>query len=208
MWLVGHFNHPSMAPRKQGERHNDFQQFRYAPGADRCMAMVELRDAGEEECYIAMLNNGWHVGAAGDEDKHSPEWGQGPTWTVVLARELTRESIIEAALARRTYSSADRDLRIDFSVDGEDMGSRIARPAGSVRCEVRLSDPTNDTVKEVDLLLDGTVVASARPDIAHYTWVVAPELKPGEHYCFVRVRQSGDRTSWSSPVWVSAYALP
>jgi hypothetical protein len=205
MWLLGHFNHPTLTPSKGGNRHNDFQQFRYAPEADRCMAMVEVRNPVEEACYIALLNRGWHVGAAGDEDRHSPNWGQGPTWTVVLARELTREGILDALWARRTYSAADRDLQLCFTVDGEDMGSQIARPAGALDCHLLLNDPSGDVVERADLFVDGRIAASAEVNAAQHEWTVPMDLAPGQHYCLVRVRQSGNRTTWSSPVWVSAY---
>ncbi len=206
MGLLAHFNHPTMEPTKGGERHNDFQQFRYDPAADECMAMVELRSPEEEECYIAMLDSGWHVGAVGDQDKHSPTWGDGPTWTVALARELTREGILDALRSRRTYSSADRNLRLDFTFDGEDMGSRIARPAGEYACTVTVSDPDADgVVQRVDLFLDGEVVRTAEPGEASCEWEVPVTLSAGAHYCFVRVTQPDERTAWSSPIWVSAY---
>jgi hypothetical protein len=48
-------------------------------------------------------------------------------------------------------------------------------------------------------------VKSVRPKLTAYAWAVPVELAPGQHYCFVRVRQVGDKMTWSSPVWVSAY---
>ncbi len=206
MGLVGHFNHPWKEPPEEGGWRNDFQRFRHDPAADSSMAMVELRDEGEEECYIAMLENGWHVGAAGDEDKHDATWGEGKTWTVALARELTREGILEAFRARRTYSAADRNLRLDFTLDGEDMGSRIARPVGEYTCRVTLSDPdAADVIQRVDVFLDGRVARTTKPGRASCEWEGPVTLSAGEHYCFVRVRQPDERTTWSSPIWVSAY---
>jgi hypothetical protein len=208
MWLLGHFNHPTVEPTKNGERHNDFQQFRYSPEADRSMAMVEVRNASEEECYIALLDSGWHVGAAGCEDEHSRRWGQGPTWTVALARHLTREGILEALWARRVYSTADRDLQLDFTLDGEDMGAQVSRPAGSLTCRVAVKDQGGDAVQQIDLFVDGKTVVSERPGAAEHVWTPAIDLTPGRHYCFVRVQQGEDRMTWSSPIWVSAYPSP
>jgi len=209
--ILGHFNHPwkNGAPE---EWHNDFQDFRYSPEGDRSMAMVEVRSRSEEECYIAMLDNGWHVGAAGDVDAHAPGWGQGPTWTVVLAKELTREGILEAMRARRTYSTADRNMKLEFTLDGEDMGARISRPAGRYEFSISVDDPDEaDVVESVDVFLDGKIAASmGRVDMSEsmvkkFSLTGPLTFTPGNHYCFVRVTQAEGKTTWSSPIWVSAY---
>jgi len=209
--ILGHFNHPwkNGAPE---EWRNDFQDFRYSPEGDRSMAMVEVRSPSEEECYIAMLDNGWHVGAAGDKDAHAAEWGQGPTWTVVLAKELTREGILEAMRARRTYSTADRNMKLEFTLDGEDMGARISRPAGRYEFSISVDDPDEaDVVESVDVFLDGKIAASmGRVDMSEsmvkkFSLTGPLTFTPGNHYCFVRVTQAEGKTTWSSPIWVSAY---
>jgi hypothetical protein len=97
-------------------------------------------------------------------------------------------------------------MRLTFTVDGEDMGARIARPAGTLTCLVTVSDQdVADVVDRIELLVDGRVVETVRPALTRYAWAVTLELSPGEHYCFVRVAQAGEKTSWSSPIWVSAY---
>ncbi len=205
--LLGHFNHPGLtSPADQGWS-DDFEGFHYAAAADGSMALVEVRNPEEEAAYIALLEAGWHVGAAGCQDQHEATWGTGgSTWTVALARELTRESILEALRARRTYSAGDRNLRLTFTMDGEDMGARITRPAGTLSCLVTVSDPdTSDRIDRIELFVDGRVVQTVRPALTRYAWAVTLELSPGEHYCFVRVAQAGEKTSWSSPIWMSAY---
>ncbi len=206
--LLGHFNHPWKNKDGQSWR-NDFQEFRYSPDADRSMAMVELRSTDEEECYIAMLNNGWHVGAVGDEDVHKAQWGQGPTWTVALAKELTREGILEALWARRTYSAADRNLKLEFTLDSEDMGAQVSRPAGKYEFSLALDDPDQaDVISHVDVFMDGKIVSTIKPEApTKGQWTGALEFPAGKHYCFVRVTQTGNKVSWSSPIWVTAYTF-
>jgi hypothetical protein len=206
MGLLAHFNHPNLSSDpKQGWK-DDFQGFHYVPAADRSMAMVEVRSPTEEAAYIAMLNAGWHVGAAGCEDKHDATWGKGDTWTVALARQLSRDSILEALWARRTYSAADRNLELTFTVDGEDMGAQVARPAGALSCVVAVADPDDgDAINRIELFLDGRIVGTVQPKLKKYAWSATLTLSPGRHYAFVRVTQTGDRMSWSSPVWVSAH---
>jgi hypothetical protein len=206
MSLLGHFNHPNLnSPPEQGWR-DDFEGFHYVPQADRSMALVELRSPGEEQAYIAMLNAGWHVGAAGCQDTHDANWGNGSTWTVALARQLSREGILEALWSRRTYSAADRNVRLTFTLDGEDMGAQLVRKAGVLSGVVAVSDPdASDAITAIDLFVDGRVLSSARPNLTSYAWSAQVNLPPGKHYCFVRITQTGNRSTWSSPIWVSTY---
>ncbi|MFB3881051.1 MAG: CehA/McbA family metallohydrolase [Armatimonadota bacterium] len=205
--LLGHFNHPWPNKPDQSWR-NDFEEFRYAPEADRAMAMVELRAPDEEACYLQLLNNGWHVGAAGCEDKHDATWGQGPSWTVALAKEVSRKGVLDALWARRTYSAADRNLKLEFTLDGEDMGAQVSRRAGPYTFAVTVDDPDEtDKIERVDLFLDGRIVKTAVAGPAETVdgWSDSLQFPAGRHYVFVRVTQSGGRMSWSSPIWLTAY---
>jgi hypothetical protein len=207
MELLGHFNHPSPFEHEGQPWRDDFEGFHWVPAADQCMAMVEVRSPEEEAAYIALLNAGWHVGAAGCQDQHGATWGTGgSTWTVALARELTREAILEALWSRRCYSAADRNLRLDFTLDGEDMGSRIARRGGQMSFLITVADPDpGEVVEQIDLFVDGKIAQTVRPGLTTYAWAASLDLPRGTHYCFARVTQVRDRMSWSSPIWVTVY---
>jgi hypothetical protein len=170
------------------------------------MAMVEVRSAVEEAAYIRLLDAGWHVGAAGCQDAHDRVWGLGKTWTVALAPALTRDAILDALWSRRTYSTADRNLELTFSVDGEDMGAQIVRRAGRYICLVIALDPDpEDLIDRVDFFLDGQVITTVRPKLPKCVWSEPVDLAAGRHYIFVRITQVGEKITWSSPVWVEAY---
>jgi hypothetical protein len=206
MGLLGHFNHPSVEPVAGQPWKDDFQAFHYYPAADRSLAMVEVRSASEEAAYIRLLEAGWHVGAAGCEDRHDRAWGSGNTWTVALAHELTREAILDALWSRRTYSTADRNLQLTVTIDGEDMGSQIARPAGLLSAMVTAVDlDAGNVIEQIDWLVDGQVAKSARPGLPKWAWAETLSFPAGKHYCFVRITQAGGHMTWSSPIWVTAY---
>ena len=206
MALLGHFNHPNTARVAGQPWRNDFQGFHHSPAADRGMAMVEVRSAVEEAAYIRLLDAGWHVGAAGCQDAHDRVWGLGKTWTVALAPALTRDAILDALWSRRTYSTADRNLELTFSVDGEDMGAQIVRRAGRYICLVIALDPDpEDLIDRVDFFLDGQVITTVRPKLPKCVWSEPVDLAAGRHYIFVRITQVGEKITWSSPVWVEAY---
>jgi hypothetical protein len=195
--LVAHFNHPHP---------EEFGSGRYAPEGARAIAGVEVRDANEEACWNTMLKAGWRVGTDGSEDKHDTTWGDGPHWTVALAKQVSREGIIEAIRARRTYSTWDRNLRLEFTLDGEDMGADVSRAAGALPCVVNVSDPdAGESITRIDAVVDGEVAATATPNAAEYKWTTPISLKPGRHYVYVRVTQAHGAYTWSSPIWVQAH---
>jgi hypothetical protein len=203
--VLAQFNHPNVkSPPDQGWT-DDYEGFHYSPAADRFVALAEVRYDKEEEAYIALLDHGWHVGAASNDDTHSADWGKS-NWTAALARELTRAGIVDAIAGRRTYSSGDRNFQLTFTLDGEDMGSQLTRRAGSYDAMVEVYDPDADQVIDtLDLFLDGKIVATEKPKLTKYAWAVPVKLDAGRHYVFVRVTHAGGKQSWSSPIWVSAY---
>jgi hypothetical protein len=81
--------------------------------------------------YTGMLNDGFHIAPIADEDHHVDHWGgKIAARTVVIADELTPESILEAVKERRVYATEDEELRVNFTAAGETfdenmMGSRV-----------------------------------------------------------------------------------
>jgi hypothetical protein len=109
-------------------------------------------DANCFKYYTGMLNDGFHVAPIADEDHHVDEWGgKIAARTVVIADELTPESILEAVRERRVYATEDDELRIDYKASGESfdeqmMGARVNCEDGEeVTFSVNL-----DQVKGVD----------------------------------------------------------
>jgi hypothetical protein len=195
--VPAHFNHPGA---------NDFSRMRYSPTAAGAMYAAEVRDAKEEACWIAMLNAGWRVGPDGSQDTHDATWGEGPHWTVALARQLTRDGILEALRARRIYSTWDRNMRLELALDGEDMGAAVSRPAGALPLVVNIADPdAGDNIARIEVVADGKTVASVSPAVAAYHWRTRVPLRPGKHYVYVRVTQADGNRAWSSPVWVETH---
>ena len=146
------------------------------------------------------------MGADGSQDTHNETWGEEGNWTVVLARKLTREAILDAIDARRTYSTHDRNVRMTFVLDDEDMGSQLLRSAGSFPCVVDVADPDKeDTIDKIELYVDGRVAHTTEPVKRDYTWELSLAFGKGRHYCFVKVTQADGNLVYSSPIWVIAH---
>jgi hypothetical protein len=194
MRILAHLNHPDMT---------NFDNLVYDADADQAIFGVETRSEKEEQAFIRLLDNGWHVAPTGCQDKHSATWGEGPHWTVALARAKTRAGILRALGARRVYSTYDRNMRLALTINNRDMGSRISGPAGTFTVTASVDDPdVQDATSLVQVYLDGKVAHEAKPNAA--TCVVTTTLnpQPGRHYVFVKVTQADGQKAWSAPIWL------
>ncbi len=79
---------------------------------------------------VGGLKRGLHFGVVGSTDHHSAHPGSfGYGKTAVWAESLTRESLWEAILSRRTYAVSGDRIHLAFSLNGAPLGSVIAASA-------------------------------------------------------------------------------
>ena len=219
---LGTFNHPGMRHIGDllpggflgflpeipipGDRWDDF---RHVPKADARMVGMELFNGGTDYgaastqgpagAYGRALDKGWHVGAIGAEDTHNTSWGvPEERKTVILAPALTRPELRAALEARRFYAVHHSGVRMSFSADGAEMGSRLTRAPGT---PISFSASTNVAGATVELVTSGGAVVASGAGALN---VVRPAAA-AERWYFVRVRAAdGDSVAYSSPVWVAA----
>lgn len=116
------------------------------------------------------LLHGLRCGLVGGSDDHSAcpgAWGEG--LAAVWAEELTRESIWEALLARRTYAITGDRIRLQFTLNDAPMGAEIDF-ASQRRLSVRVE--AMDEISMVEVLKNGRVVHTQR----------VPTVLPGDRF--------------------------
>jgi hypothetical protein len=204
----------------------DWRDFAYDARIDPLMVGIEtfnggsdfgtpgVHNAGGDGHYAHALDKGWHVGAVGAEDKghnRSDRWGSDDlAKTVMIAPDQRRESLKQAMRDRRFYATLGRGLRLDFTVDGALMGSRIARaPGGALQIEGALTgwdgSPLAGAIR-LDLVSNGgAVVASTAGDhlAASQAFVPAAPGAAASRWFFLRATRDGRVVAYSSPVWVT-----
>jgi len=220
---IAAFNHPG-AKRVDidGDDVQNWNDLSYVPAADDRMVGIEVFNDGDEfglrtsatatqGWYAYALDRGWHVGAVGAEDlghrqddaygDDDNNWG-GPVWakTVVISDRNTPEAIRAAMLARRFYAVGPNEnaLRLDLSVDGRPMGSRVTRPAGSA---VLVEAAVNDADVTLELVTNGGQVLATTTDSMLSLSVPVSDAEAWYH---LRVIRDGRPVAYSSPVWVNA----
>jgi len=210
---VAQFNHPFAD--------SDFNDFAYHPAADATIVLQEIGNGNRvqyrtfEGEYLRSLYAGWHVGAANNGDTETPDWGADtPHRTGVVARALTKDDILEALRARRTFATEDRNLALALRAGDAWMGSIMPKAPKRDRPPITFSvdvvDPDGESVT-LELFDRGLVVASASFSSASssaatmHTWTPTAPAVEG-HFYFAKATQADGDTAYTSPVWVEGVA--
>ena len=198
---VSQFNHP-------GTTYGDFKAFSsYSPKLDTVISLIEVGSgAGSEyktyfDAYVQALDQGWHLAPTNNQNNHTGNFGNANTCrTVVLAEELTEQSLIAAMKARRVYATEDSDLEIYYTLDGAVMGNqlRLAQVGDRAELVVKLFDPTDTEWGTVEVIGPGGEVAATAAASA----TVSFSLPGDKAYYFIRVTQPDGETAVTAPVWI------
>ena len=205
---ISQFNHP-------GTTFGNFIDFGYWDAVvDTRMYMVEVGNGEGQigaggyypsyEQYIMALDKGWHVAPTNNQDNHKGRWGNAnDARDVILTDDFTEDGIYAALRARRMYATEDKNLELDYTVNGNMMGSIIDVPE-KLNFEISFNDPDRtDSIAKVELVVNSGKVA--------YTWnsaaelsngSVSVELAPEYTYYFVRVTEGDGDLAVTAPVWV------
>ena len=164
---------------------------------------------------VDLLNRGLRAGfiASSDTRLTTPgnpraighgDLSHGGGLTAVLAKELTRESILEALRERRCYATSGRRYLLEFTVDGRQMGSEIRVAPGH---EARAYGSLGSTTKWVRVEIVGPdgPLASLTPeaetaDVVELTATVPVGDEPT--WLYLRGVDEFGGMAWSSPVYL------
>ena len=151
----------------------------------------------------------WYLGSLGGQDNHSQDWGiRNEFRTAVLAKELTRESIVDAYMNRRFYATEDKNLHLDFTCEGYPMGSRLTDVPRKFKVKAWDED-TADTFREIRLYRDGNLLETRMVSGNNIRECFEVPEASGWNYYYVIVGQNDDNDgngrkdeAISSPIWI------
>ncbi|HWM90367.1 MAG TPA: CehA/McbA family metallohydrolase [Thermoanaerobaculia bacterium] len=179
--------------------------------------------------YQDALRRGRHVGVMGASDTHHLTPGEGGV-TAILAERLDRGSLFDAIRARRNYATSGARIVLDFTIDGEPMGSKIqaddridlsvyvegtaaidrveiVRDLVDTFAVIRLEQVAGTSRGAVYVYDPGDPQGGKRvptEDLSRLEIKFEDAVKPsGETAYYVRVTQVDGHQAWSSPIWVS-----
>jgi len=198
---VAMFNHPGYA-------WGNFDEFAHkTDDADKVHCLSEIKSPAYDFEYMHLLAKGWHAAPVSNEDNHGANWTTAtPSDGYVLAPALTRENVIDAFRARRTYVSSDKTLKLVYKVNGEWLGSHLNNP-DKLRFEISLSTESIGGIGLVELIGEDDIVVASKNcrGIREFVW--KPVLNPDFDYYYLRIT-SKEQYCVTSPVWIDNREAP
>lgn len=124
------------------------------------------------------------------------------SYACVYAEENTREALMEAFLARRTYAATDRII-CEFAINGALMGEELELKNNNKLVEIYVRFVASDKIKQITLLRDSEPYKSWKPNgkEVQIDFQLSSEKCKG-HYFYVRMQQEDTNMAWSSPIWI------
>ncbi|TVX96512.1 S-layer homology domain-containing protein [Cohnella terricola] len=220
--IVAQFNHPAMSA-------NAFDNFiPYDKKVDKLFTMLEVGNgsgkysyANAENKLFSALDLGWHVAPTYGEDNHDATWGQTKQRTVIVANDLSQDSLFEAMRKRHVYFTEDPNAKLDVSASGWYMGS--VTDTKTLNFNVQFSDSvweeksdpkysfmkttTNDNIAKAELVTNGGRVVSTYIPSGDKTSITSANWNPtftvigGQQWFVVRITQKDGDRIYSAPIW-------
>lgn len=152
--------------------------------------------------YYELLDKGWKLGAINSQDNHRINFGDYDNLTVIIAKELNKENIINAFRNRTTYSTESRTLKFFFTINNYIMGNEIERN-DKLRFYVFAEDSINK-IKSIELVTNNNTIIKEISDINLHNVKYIYEHKPltNETWYVIRIHQSNNRLAISSPIFL------
>jgi predicted extracellular nuclease/uncharacterized protein YdeI (BOF family) len=223
--VVGQFNHPDMSK----DAFNNFKP--YNKDMDKLFTMLEVGNgsghygyANAERKFFSVLDLGWHVAPTYGEDNHEGTWGQTRARTIIVADDLSQESLLHSMRNMRVYMVEDPNFTLDVKANGFYMGSTV--DSKSLKFNISGSDAvaesrsmadysylpadykSDDRVEKVELISNGgKVVDSYSPMIADFSWEPSYTVTGGQQWFVVRVTQADGERMYSAPIWSKEEAV-
>jgi len=170
-----------------------------------------------ETNYLFYLNKGFRLAPSASQDNHKRTWGVSTHARMgVWADSLSEQGFKDAILARRCYASEDEDMVIQFTVNGEMMGS--VTPIGVTpvaNCRISFEDKGEPNAEyRVKLFYDDAIGGepaaviedvSVEPGVTEVAFIHS-SAAGGYYFAKVTQKRSEDTDcnddAWTAPVWI------
>ena len=213
---VGQFNHPDSS----GQFVVNGTSFGYTADGDEVMVLAEISNtsafsnkedetqlpgSGYETAFRKILEAGFHVAPATNQDNHCANWGASYTnRTAILipnGTALTRDAFIEAIRARRVFATHDKNSQLVLSANGAIMGSRINNQ-GALNLNIGFASTTGKTVSLVEIW-QGVPGRNGTMTLLSNSATYSHTPTDGLHVYYAKVTQNDGKILWSAPIWVN-----
>jgi hypothetical protein len=217
--LIGQFNHPDAS----GQFIINGTSLAYSADADEVMVLAEVLNTSAfsnnttetetgrssfEDAFNLMLERGFHVAPASNQDNHCANWGRSYTnrTGVLMANgeALSSVNFINALKARRVFATMDKNSQLILTANSRVMGERFQN-SGALALTANFANSQGRTASTVTIYegvpgRNGTVTALTSTATANITPAI------GKHFYYAKVTQDDGKILWSAPIWIEQVA--
>jgi len=169
-----------------------------------------------ESKFLKALALGYHLGPTIDHDNHYTTFGRtNKGRTVVLARALNRDSIMAAYKAIRFYASDDWNAQVNFTINGNVMGTVTTTGLNS-SISVIVTDPDapgdpNDNINKIEIFYgipgsgNNATLLTSNTGSTSLSYAHITTINTGYYY-YAKITQADGDIIWTSPIWINRIA--
>ncbi|TZF87883.1 Ig-like domain-containing protein [Cognatilysobacter lacus] len=167
---------------------------------------TETGRSSYQSAWNILLERGYKVAPASDQDNHCANWGLSFTnRTGVLLPSgtvLNPTNFYDAIRARRVFATEDRTGQLVLSANGHVMGESFSN-SGTLTLTANFASTSGQTAQRVQFFQgvpgsNGTVTQLYE---GSDTTTITPAS--GEHFYYAQVTEANGLRLWSAPVWVT-----
>jgi len=156
--------------------------------------------------YTTALKKGYHLGIGLDHDTHNSVFGrQTAGRLVVMAPALTQNDLFNALKSMHFYGSDDWNAKINFTVNGQMMGSVVSH-SGTASIFVNVTDPDGENTSSIAVYcgIPGSgsnpfvLTSAANTNTLSYTHALSNNAT---YYYYLKITQSDGDLIYTSPIW-------
>ena len=155
--------------------------------------------------YKSMLAKGYKLGPTIDHDNHNMTFGKtARTRTVIMAPELTENSLLSAMKQMRFYASQDCSAKIVYQVNGQPLGSVLTQAGVPT---ITLSTVSSNSPITSVSIMSGVPGSGVTPALlstqtsGNFTFVDNSLANGATKYYYLEITESDGSRIVTSPVW-------
>lgn len=156
--------------------------------------------------YTTALKKGYHLGIGLDHDTHNSVFGrQTAGRLVVMAPALTQNDLFDALKSMHFYGSDDWNAKVNFTVNGQMMGSVISH-SGTATIAVNITDPDGENTSTIAVYcgIPGSgsnpfvLTSATNTNTLTYTHALTNNAT---YYYYLKITQADGNLIYTSPIW-------
>ncbi|MBC7696559.1 MAG: T9SS type A sorting domain-containing protein [Burkholderiales bacterium] len=156
--------------------------------------------------YTSALKKGYHLGIGLDHDTHNSVFGrQTAGRLVVMAPALNQNDLFNAIKGMHFYGSDDWNTKVDFSINGQMMGSVVSH-SGTATLSVNITDPDGENTSTIAVYcgIPGSgsnpfvLTSVTNTNTLTYTHTLANNAS---YYYYLKITQADGDLIYTSPIW-------